>query len=164
MTLKKLLLIVAGGVGILGALLPWYRASLFGYTASSNAFQMGALYIILAILAILCSAATILINAMKEKQIKKLIKIKDFKKLSLIISIAMVVIVVIAFIAIQSESKGFGSPSWGIWLMALSGICAIVLTCLNNVEQLNKVVMGKAEKSDKADKPAKKEESKKSTK
>ena len=153
MTLKKLLLTIAGGVGVLGAFLPWVRVSLFGYSATSMAFQMGALYIILALLAIVCSVAAILLNVMKEKQIKNIIKIKSLEKLPLFIGIALVAIAVIAFIAVMNESQGFGHASFGVWLIGIAGVCTIVLPFIKNKE-LDKVIFGQAEKTEK---PAKKE-------
>ena len=162
MTLKKILLSLAGCLGILGTLLPWYKASIFGITATSNAFSMGALYIILAIIIILCSAAVILLNVMKEKQIKNIIKIKfDLSKLPLFLGIAMVVAAVIAFIAIKSESQGFGGTSWGLWLIGLAGVAIIVLPFLKNIKQLDKVVLGQPEKTSETEKAEKKEATKK---
>ena len=157
MTLKRLLLIIAGAVAVLGSFLPWYKISMFGYSQSSNAFQMGALYIILSILMIIAAAVVIVLSAVKEKQIQKIVKIKDAMKAVLIVGITMAVISMIAFIAIQSESKGFGGASWGIWLMILASAGTIVLAAMK-VEQLDKVVIGEAEK------PAKKAPTKKSSK
>ena len=151
MTLKKLLLTIAGGLAILGAFLPWYKASIFGYTATSNAFQMGALYVILALIAILCAAAMLAVNLLKKEQINKVIKLKDFSKVTLISGIALVAIAVIAFIAIKSESSGFGSISWGIWFIGIGGICTIVLPYLKNIPALDKVVIGEATKSSKSE-------------
>lgn len=164
MTLKKILLSIAGCLGILGTLLPWYKASIFGITATSNAFGMGgALYVILAIVIILCSAVVILSNVMKEKQIKNIIKIKNFdlNKIPLFAGIAITAAAVIAFIAIKSESQGFGGTSWGIWLIGLAGVAIIVLPFLKNVKQLDKVVFGQPEKAEKAEKTEKKEAAKK---
>lgn len=163
MTLKKLLLVIAGGVGILGAFLPWYRASLFGFSATSNAFQLGALYAILAIVSLLGAAAIILLNVMKEKQIKNIIKIKSLDKLPLYIGIGMVAVAVIAFIAIQSESQGFGNVSFGVWMIGLAGVATIILPLLKNIEPLEKVIIGD-KKSTTKEAPAKKETSKDSKK
>lgn len=158
MTLKKLLLAIAGGLGVLGALLPWYKVSIFGVSVNSTAFQMGALYVILAILAILCGAALIALNVLKEKQIKSFIKFKSLDKLPLFVGIALAAIAVIAFIAIKVESSGLGGTSFGIWLLILAGAAAIVLPLLKNVEPLEKTVIGKPEKPAAKDdkKPAKK--------
>lgn len=164
MTLKKLLLTIAGAVGILGTSLPWYKASLFGISVSENAFGMGALYVILAILAIICSVAVILMSVMKEKQIKNLIKIKDFSKILLCAGIALFAIAVIAFIAINNESKGFGNVSFGIWLIGLAGVAIIVIPLLKNVKQLDKVIIGQAEKVEKTSRADSKKESDKSSK
>lgn len=154
MTLKKLLLVISGAVGILGSFLPWYKASVsfFGYSQSTsmNAFQMSALYIILAILMILASVAVILLAALDEKQIKKMVKIKDALKTTMIVGIVMAVITLIAFIAIQSEAKGFGGVSWGIWLMILASVATIVLSALKNKE-LDKVVAGKGSETKKSE-------------
>lgn len=158
MTLKKLLLAIAGGVAVLGAFLPWLRVSLFGFSVSSNAFGIGgALYIILAILAILCGVVAILLNVLKEKQIKNIIKFKALDKMPLVIGIVLVAIAVIAFIALMSQAQGLGTVSWGVWLIGIAGIATVVLTFLKNKE-LDKVIFGKAEKTEK------KEVSKKSSK
>ena len=167
MTLKKLLLSIAGGLGILGAFLPWYRASLLGFSMTANAFGLdSALYVILAILAIVCAAAIIVLNVFKEKQISKIIKIKDLNKnLSKILlgaGVALLVIAIITFIALQNDSKGFGNVSWGIWLIGLAGVIVIVLPLLKNVAILDKVVIGQTNQGSKEE--AKKEEVKKDTK
>lgn len=172
MTLKKLLLTIAGGLGILGAFLPWYKASLLGFSMTANAFGLdSALYVILAILVILCSVAIILMNVLSEKQIKKFIKIKEpTKNLSRVLlgcGIALVAAAVIAFIALRSDSKGFGNVSWGVWLIGLAGVAVIVLPLLKNIEPLEKVIIGqpeKTEKTTKSDKSDKKETTKKTTK
>ena len=157
MTLKKLLLTIAGGLGILGAVLPWYKISLFGISVSSNAFQMGALYAILAILAILAGVALILLNVLKEKDIKKFIKFKKLEMLPLFIGIALAAVAVIAFIAIKIESSGVGGTSFGIWFLIIAGVAGVALPLLKNIDALNKTVIGKPEKAAKEEKkPAKK--------
>ena len=149
MTLRKLLLIIAGALGVLGSFLPWYSISVsfFGYSqsTSANAFQMSALYIILAILMILCSAAVILLATLDEKKIKQMVKVKDIAKARMIVGIVMAVLTLIAFIAIQSETKGAGGVSWGIWMMILASAGTIVLSVLKN-EALEKAVAGGATK------------------
>ena len=95
MSLKKLLLIITGAIGILGSFLPWYgiSASAMGisFGESFNAFSLGGwLYKVLAILTILASVALILIAALPEKKIKSMIpKIKDLTKMPLILGIVM---------------------------------------------------------------------------
>ena len=148
MTLKKLLLIIAGALGVLGSFLPWYSVSFFGYSQSANAFQMSALYIILAILFIVCSALVITLTAMGEKRIKKMIKIKDAMKITMFTGIAMAIIAAIAFIAIQSESQGLGNVSWGLWFMILASAGVIVLAAIKGNKSLDKVILGEAEKED----------------
>ena len=172
MTLKKLLLTIAGGLGILGVFVPWYRASLFGLSVTANAFGLdNPLYVILGIIAIICSVAIVLVNILQEKQIKKIIKVKGFSKnLNKIIlgsGIALLAIAVISFIAIKSDSQGFGGVSFGIWLIGLAGIAIIVLPLLKNIEVLDKVIIGQAEKTEKVEKTEKsekKETTKKTTK
>lgn len=165
MTLKKLLFTIAGVAAVVGAVLPWVRVSLFGISVTSTAFEMGGLYLVLAIIAIVCGVVAVLLNVFKEKQIKKIIKINLPEKMPLFIGIALLAIAVIAFIAVKNESKGYGSASFGIWLIGLAGVVTGVLTFLKQKE-LDKVVFGqaeKAEKTEKVEKPAKKE-AKKTTK
>ena len=172
MTLKKLILTIAGCLGIIGVFVPWYRASLFGLSVTANAFGLdNPLYVILGLIAILCSVVIILLNVLKEKQIKKIIKnkafIKNLSKIMLGTGIALVAIAIISFIAIQNESKGFGGVSFGIWLIGLAGVAVIVLPFLKNVEILEKVIIGQpeeAEKTEKSEKTEKKETTKKTTK
>ena len=162
MTLKKLLLTIAGGLGVLGAILPWYRVSIFGVSVSSTAFQMGALYVILAILAILAGVALILLNVLNEKQIKGFIKLKKIDSLPLYVGIALAAIAVIAFIAVKVESSGLGGTSFGVWLIALAGVAGVVLPLLKGIEHLDKTVIGQPAKKPAAKKEAaKKEETKK---
>ena len=162
MTLRKLLLILSGTLAIVGSFLPWYKVSLFGYSQSANAFQMTALYIVLAILTIVCGAVVIILSAMKEKQIKKMVKIKNASKITMFVGIAMAIIAAIAFIALKSESQGFGNVSWGIWFMLIAAAATICLPVLK-AEQLEKVVLGEAEKKEEK-KDAKKPATKKSEK
>ena len=169
MTLKKLLLIVAGGLGILGAVLPWYRVSFFGYSATTNAFEMGMPYVLFAILAILVGVASILLMVLSEKQIKNIIKLKDLSKLPLFCGIAQLAIAVLSFIIATSQAHGVGNVSWGVWLMGLGGVAAIVIPFLKNVKQLDMEVIKtsssaakstKAEKTEKSDKKDTKKSSK----
>ena len=161
MTLKKLILAIAGGVAVLGAFLPWAAVS-FIITIRVGAFEsQDALTIILAILAIVCGVAGVLLNVLKEKQIKNLIKIKDTEKLPLFVGIALATIAIIAFIYISVRGT---KASFGVWMIAIAAAATIVLSFLKNKE-LDKVVLGKPEKPEKAEKtekkPAKKETAKK---
>ena len=156
LTLKKLLLIISGVIGIVAAFLPWLTVSIsfLGYSTSTsaNAFELGGiLYKISAILAVLAFVAVILLSVLDEKQIKKLVKIKDIAKTTMIIGIVMAAITVINFIAIQGESKGLGSVSWGIWLLGLASVATIVLSVLKNKE-LDKVIAGAKPAAKKAEK------------
>ena len=154
MTLKKLLLTIAGGVAIVGAFLPWAAVKFF-VSVRANAFQMGEpLPIILAILALLCGVALVCLNVLKEKQIKNIIKIKDLEKLPLWIGIALAAIAVIAFIYVKASTSGVATPSFGVWTIAIAGIAAIVLPFLKNVKELDKTVIGKPEKAEKTEKKA----------
>ena len=147
MTLKKLLLIIAGAIGLVGAFLPWYSFSIsfMGYSSSlsENAFGLGGwLYILLAILTMLASAALIVLATVPEKKIKSIVpKIKDLAKMPLILGIVMAASAVIAFIAIQSQAKGVGGVSWGVWMIGIAGAATIVLSVLKNKE-LDKVIAG----------------------
>ena len=147
MTLKKLLLIIAGSIGLVGAFLPWYSFSIsfMGYSSSlsENAFGLGGwLYILLAILTMLASAALIVLATVPEKKIKSIVpKIKDLAKMPLILGIVMAASAVIAFIAIQSQAKGVGGVSWGVWMIGIAGAATIVLSVLKNKE-LDKVIAG----------------------
>ena len=124
MTLRKLLLAVAGGVAVLGSFLPWASVTFF-VSIRANAFQMGEpLPIILAILALLCSAALICLNVLKEKQIKNIIKLKNLDKMPLYLGVALVAIAVIAFIYVTSNRA---NASFGIWMIGLAGVVTIVL-------------------------------------
>lgn len=162
LTLKKLLLIIAGAIGVVAAFLPWYKISVsfFGYSSSTsaNAFELGGiLYKISAILAILAFVAVILSAVIDEKKIKKLVKIKDVAKTTMIVGIVMAAVTVINFIALQSESKniGAGGASWGIWLMAIASVATIVLSVLKNKE-LDKVIAGAKPADKKSEKSGKK--------
>ncbi|MBR3270028.1 hypothetical protein IKG07_02145 [Candidatus Saccharibacteria bacterium] len=162
MTLKKLLLTIAGAIAVLGAFLPWAAVTFF-ISVRLNPFQMGEpLPIILAILTLVCGVASILLNVLKEKQIKNIIKIKNIEKLPLFAGIALVAIAVIAFIYVKASTSGVANASFGIWLIGLAGVATIVLPYLKNVKALDKVVLGQPEKAEKkAEKPAKKETAKK---
>lgn len=166
MTLKKLLLAIAGAAAVLGSFLPWVTmsASVLGITVvsvSTNAFGgISILCVILAIIAILCGAAAILLNVLQEKQIKKYIKIKNLEKFPLFIGIAMTAVAVIAFLNIMIESSWKATVSFGVWLIAIAGVATIVLSLIKNKE-LDKVVFGQPAKAEKSEKPAKKEATKK---
>ena len=168
MTLKKLLLTIAGGVAILGAFLPWAAVTFF-VSVRVNAFQMGEfLPVLLAILAIAAGVITILLNVLKEKQIKNIIKLKNndkiIEKLPLFAGIALIAIAVIAFIYVKANSAGVANASFGIWIIGLAGVAVVVLPLLKNVKQLDKVVLGEAEKAEKAEKKSTTKEAPKATK
>lgn len=159
MTLKKLLLAIAGGVAIIGAFLPWAAVTFF-VSVRANAFQMGEpVPIILSILTIICGVAAILLNVLKEKQIKDIIKIKNQEKLPLFVGMALVAIAIIAFIYVKASTSGVANASFGIWMIGIAGIVTVVLPFLKSIKELDKVVFGKAEKP--AAKEAKKETTKK---
>ena len=121
MTLKKLLFVIAGGLGVIGSFLPWIAVTYF-ISIRMNAFQAGeALLIILALLALVCGAALILLNVMKEKQIKNIIKFKGLDKMPLYIGIALAAIAVIAFIYIKANGGGISNASFGVWMIGIAG-------------------------------------------
>lgn len=152
MTLKKLILAIAGGVAVLGAFLPW-AAVTFLVSVRVNAFQMDNPFpIILAILTLACGAMAILLNVLKEEQIKNLIKIKNTEKLPLYVGIALAAIAVVAFIYVKASTSGFANASFGIWMIGIAGAVTIVLPFLKNVKELDKVVFGKPEKPEKTEK------------
>lgn len=158
MTLKKLILAIAGGVAVLGAFLPWAAVTFF-VSVRANAFQMGEpLPIILSILALICGVAAVLLNVLKEKQIKNLIKIKDTEKLPLFVGIALVVIAVIAFIYVKASTSGVANASFGIWMIGIAGVVTVVLPFLKSIKELDKVVFGQPEKAEKAEKKETKKE------
>lgn len=170
MTLKKLLLTIAGALAIIGTFLPWVAVTFF-VSVKLNPFQMGeALPIILAILALLCGTAAILLNVLKEKQIKDIVKIKSLDKLPLYVGIALTAIAVIAFIYVKASTSGVANASFGIWMIGIAGVATIVLPLLKNIDALDKTVIGqpekstKSEKSEKSDKSDKKPAAKKTTK
>lgn len=146
MTLKKLLLAIAGGVAIIGSFLPWAAVTFF-VSVRVNAFQMGEpLPVILAILTILCGAVAILLNVLKDKQLKNIFKFKNAEKLPLFVSITLIAIAIIAFIYVKASTSGVANASFGVWLIGIAGIATVVLPLLKNVKELDKVVFGKAEK------------------
>ena len=146
MTLKKLLLAIAGGVAIIGSFLPWAAVTFF-VSVRVNAFQMGEpLPVILAILTILCGAVAILLNVLKDKQLKNIFKFKNAEKLPLFVGIALIAIAIIAFIYVKASTSGVANASFGVWLIGIAGIATVVLPLLKNVKELDKVVFGKAEK------------------
>ncbi len=152
MTLRKLLLTIAGGVAVLGSFLPWATVTFF-VSVRANAFQMGEpLPIILAILALLCGAALVCLNVLKEKQIKDIVKIKNLEKLPLYLGIALAAIAVIAFIYVMVSGKGAASVSFGVWLIGIAGAATIILPLLKNIKELDKIVIGKPEKAEKSEK------------
>jgi len=156
MTLKKLLLTVAGALGVIGTFLPWWKISFLGISQSANPFQMEkAIYVILAILMMVVSVVAILLSALPEKTIKGIVKVKDIMKVTMIVGIVMAAITVVAYIAMKGDSSGLGSSSWGIWLMAVAGVGTIVLSVIKN-DALEKVVTGTKPAEKKAEKKTEK--------
>jgi len=157
MSLKKLLLAIAGGVAALGSFLPWAAVTFF-VSVRANAFQMGEpLPIILAILALLCGVSSVLLNVLKEKQIKNIIKIKKLEKMPLFIGATLVAIAVIAFIYVKASTNGVANVSFGVWMIGVAGAATIVIPFLKNKE-LDKIVIGKPEKVEKPEKTTSKSE------
>lgn len=158
MSLKNLLLAIAGGVAVLGSFLPWAAVTFF-VAVRANAFQMGEpLPVILAILALLCGLCLILLNVLSEKQINNFVKIKKLDKMPLCIGITLAAIAVIAFIYVKASTSGVANISFGVWMIGIAGAATIVIPFLKNKE-LDKIVIGKPEKAEKSDKSDKTDKS-----
>ena len=144
MKLKDILLSVAGGLAVIAVFCPWYVMSLFGLSASANGFVDGVT--IFGILSLLVGLGLIawkllpMFGVIKPKMAEQKIQIIDT-----CFGGALVLLGIIGMIVIYAQGQGLVAAGFGVYLLILSGIAAIVLTWL----KIDKTV-------GKAPKPAKK--------
>lgn len=140
LTLKKLLTAIAGGLGIITLFLPWYSVSIFGTSASTNAFGD---YAWIAIINLLAAAVLLLLVFLPEKSLKNINKtiVEKERLITLILGGVMTAFSFLAMILYTSQSYGMGSMSFGFWIMIIAGVGTIVVNTLKNKE-LDKIVVG----------------------
>lgn len=141
LTLKKLLSAIAGGLGIIALFLPWYKVSIFGTSASTNAFGYNAW---IAVIVLIAAILLLLMALLPEKTLKSINKVIVAKEMmiNVILSGVMAAFGFLAMILYTSQSYGMGSMGFGFWFMMIAGVGGIVVNVLKNKE-LNKVVVGK---------------------
>lgn len=140
LTLKKLLSAIAGGLGIIALFLPWYKVSIFGTSASTNAFGYNAW---IAVIVLIAAILLLLMALLPEKTLKSINKVIVAKEtmINVILSGVMAAFGFLAMILYTSQSYGMGSMGFGFWFMMIAGVGGIVVNVLKNKE-LNKVVIG----------------------
>lgn len=140
LTLKKLLSAIAGGLGIIALFLPWYKVSIFGTSASTNAFGYNAW---IAVIVLIAAILLLLMALLPEKTLKSINKVIVAKEMmiNVILSGVMAAFGFLAMILYTSQSYGMGSMGFGFWFMMIAGVGGIVVNVLKNKE-LNKVVIG----------------------
>lgn len=144
-TLKKLLTLIAGALGVISTFLPWYKVSFWGTSVSTNAYGDR---VWIAIIVIIVAALLILMEALPEKTLKGINKaiIEKGTLIRIVLGGLMVGFGLLGMILYLSESYGMGQMSIGWFLMMVAGIGAIVLNAIKS-KQLNKVVIGEEKKS-----------------
>ena len=144
LTLKKLLTAIAGGLGIITLFLPWYKVSIFGTSASTNAFGYNAwIAVIILIVAILL----VLMALLPEKTLKSMNKVfvEKGQMIAIVLSGLIAAFGFLAMILYTSQSYGMGSMGFGLWIIMIAGVGGVVVNALKNKE-LNKVVIGDTKK------------------
>ncbi|MBQ7040480.1 hypothetical protein IJN73_00195 [Candidatus Saccharibacteria bacterium] len=144
LTLKKLLSAIAGGLGIIALFLPWYKVSIFGTSASTNAFGYNAW---IAVIVLIAAILLLLMALLPEKTLKSINKVIVAKEMmiNVILSGVMAAFGFLAMILYTSQSYGMGSMGFGFWFMMIAGVGGVIVNALKNKE-LNKVVIGDTKK------------------
>ncbi|MBQ9016671.1 hypothetical protein IJ103_00285 [Candidatus Saccharibacteria bacterium] len=145
LTLKKLLSAIAGGVGIITLFLPWFKVSIFGTSASANAF--GGDYTWAAVINLIVAILLLVISLLPEKTLSSVNKTaaKKSNLITIILAGVMTALSFLVMIIYTSSSYGMGSMGLGFWIMIIVGVGAIVVNVLKNKE-LDKVVVGGSKK------------------
>ena len=144
LTLKKLLSAIAGGLGIIALFLPWYKVSIFGTSASTNAFGYNAWITVIVLIAAILLLLMALLPEKTLKSINKVIVAKEMM-INVILSGVMAAFGFLAMILYTSQSYGMGSMGFGFWFMMIAGVGGVIVNALKNKE-LNKVVIGDTKK------------------
>ena len=143
-TLKKLLTLIAGALGVIAMFLPWYKVSFWGASVSTNAFGNRAW---IAIIALLAAALVVLIEALPEKTLKSINKviIEKGKLIRIILGAVIAGFGLLGMVLYLGESYGMGQMGFGWYAAMIAGVGVIVLNVLK-AKQLDKVVTGKPAK------------------
>ena len=155
----KLKTLIQAGCGLLAFIclfFPWYVASLFGFSASQNAFFDVALGVLslLASLVALCWFGLKILIALDVLKIKLPLQ-KSEKIVDTCVSGFMVFLGLISFINCLASGSGFMHPGFGTYLYIILGAAIIVLTWVKLEQTVGKAPK-KAAKAEK--KEAEKEE------
>ncbi len=140
LTLKKLLTLIAGALGVISLFLPWYKVSFWGTSLSTNAFGD---YVWVAIINIILAAVIIAAVLLPEKVLKSMNKVLP-EKVGLITVIAsglFAVLALIGMIMYTSSSYGMGHMGFGWYASVVAGVAGVIINVLK-VKELDKVVVG----------------------
>ncbi len=151
MKLKTLIQAGCGFLAFIFIFLPWYVASIFGYSASTNAFGepvMGTFALLAALAALVWFGLEILNQA-------DVLKLKIPAKTKKIIDICagglVVLMGVIGFIVTLAKGSGFVHPGVGIYLYIIAGVAALVLTFVKLEQTVGKAPKKAEKKEEKKD-------------
>ena len=152
MKLKTLIQAGCGFLAFICVFLPWYVASIFGFSMSSNAFGETAIGIFV-LLAALIALAWFALQLLKELGILKF-KLPFKEMIGDIVAGGLVALMgLIGIIYCFAQGGGYMHPGFGAWLYIILGIGTVVL-CFVKLDQ----TVGKAPAKKTEKKEAKKDE------
>ncbi len=150
----KLKTLIQAGCSLLAFIfifLPWYVASIFGYSASTNAFGETAMGVF-ALLASLAALAWFVLDILNQLAVLKIKLPAKTKKIVDISAGALVTLMgVIGFIVTLAKGSGFVHPGVGIYFYILAGAAILVLTFIKLDQTVGQAPKKAEKKEDKKD-------------
>jgi 4-amino-4-deoxy-L-arabinose transferase-like glycosyltransferase len=148
MKLKTLIQAGCAFLAFIMVFLPWYVASLFGFSASENSFGepfVGVLVLLASLAALAWYAVCILkgLGVLKFKLATKIEKIVD-----IVVPSVAVLCGLIGMIVCFAKGQGFVHPGVGAWLYIILGVAMLVLNFVKLEQTIGKAPAKKAEKKE----------------
>ena len=141
MKLKTLIQACCSLLAFIMIFLPWFTASVFGYSFSENSFGEPFVGVIV-LLASLVAMAWYVVRILKDLSILKFkLAAKTEKIIDIVIPSAVVLCGFIGMIVCLAQGQGIAHPGVGTWLYIILGIAMLVL-CFVKLDQ----TVGKAPK------------------
>ncbi len=148
MKLKTLIQAGCSFLAFVMVFLPWYVASIFGFSASTNAF--GEPFVgVLTLLGSLAALAWFVISVLRQMAILKLkIPAKTEKIIDIVAGGLLVLFSLIGIIVCFAKGAGFTHPGFGAWLYIILGIGVVVLNFVKLDQTVGKAPAKKTEKKE----------------
>ena len=137
MKLKNILMAVAGGVGAIAVFLPWFSASILGFSVSANGLED-----IFGILSLIVAIGIVVWNLLIMFKVVKIAE-KTGRIIDTCLGGALALFGVIALIRNLGEGEGLVSPSIGVFLTIAAGIAVAIVAWLKLDEKAKKTPKAK---------------------